>query len=290
MWEPTHLDKPYWPQAGITKRDLIEYYKRNARTILPYLKNRPLSLKRYPEGVQGSSFFQKDIRGQKTPSFVTLASLRAKTVKKTVHYVLANNVQTLAWLANMGALELHPWNSRAKTPETPDYMVFDLDPGEKTTFDQVVAVAQSLHLLLDELKLPSFIKTSGKRGLHVYVPLRGGYSYEQVRAFARRCAEKLVGRLPALASLEVHPRDRRDKIYIDYLRNSQGQTAIAPYAPRATREATVSMPLQWKQIKRGLNPKKFTIKTVDKILKAKGDPWKLFNRKRGSLMRAQKLL
>ncbi|HVY72653.1 MAG TPA: non-homologous end-joining DNA ligase [Candidatus Paceibacterota bacterium] len=270
----THPDKLYWPEAKVTKAALAAYYTRNSRVVLPYLTDRPLSLKRYPEGIDGMSFFQKNFVDEGAPAFLTTKTIRAKTVRKNVHYLLCNNTQTLRYLANNGALELHPWNSRTSALDKPDFMVFDLDPGEKTQFVDVINAARAVKKVLDEKKLTSFIKTSGKRGLHIYVPIGARYSYDKVRAYARALAQNVVEQNPALTSLAVHPKDRRDKIYIDYLRNSTGQTVIAPYCTRATPNATISTPLEWSEVKKGLNPNKFTIKTIEKRLKKKGDPWR----------------
>ncbi len=269
----THPDKLYWPKAGITKADLGAYYERIAGTILPHLTDRPLSLKRYPEGAEGPSFFQKNITDDNLPRSVNVVTIRGKTVKKNIRYAVCNNTDSLAYLANIGALELHPWNSRRATLERPDVMVFDLDPGDKTVFDDVIKAAKLVKAALDKRKLPSFIKTSGKRGLHIYVPIGAKYPYDQVRAYAHELAKTLVADNPHLLSLAVHPKDRRDKIYVDYLRNSTGQTVIAPYCPRATPQATVSTPLAWSEVRKGLNPKKFTLKTIPKRLATKGDPW-----------------
>jgi bifunctional non-homologous end joining protein LigD len=273
-WRPTHPDKLFWPQSGISKADLIAYYGQVASSLLPFLENRPVSMKRYPEGISGESFFQKNLRDERLPAFVKTCMVRAKTTGKNVRYALCNNQETLAYLANIGALELHPWGSRKGSLGKPDVMVFDLDPGEKTSFGDVIEAALFIKKLLDARKMPSFVKTSGKRGLHVYVPLRPGFSYGKVRAAARALAEEAVRGKPGLLSLEVHPAKRKDKIFIDYLRNAEGQTAVAPYSTRATPEATVSTPLEWREVARGLDPKRFTVKTVPSRLKKKGDPWK----------------
>jgi len=271
-FEPTHLSKVFWPKAKLTKRDLIAYYATVSKYVLPYLKDRPLVLKRYPEGAAGFSFYQKDFK-DKPPSFVKLASIKAKTLPKKIHFVVGNNKETLAYLANMGALELHPWESRIKNIQKPDYMIFDLDPGEKVKFNDVIKAALVLKKVLDARDIKSYPKTSGKRGLHVYVPLRAQYSYDKVHEYAHEIAKIVVEQNPTLTTLEVHPKKRKNKIFVDYLRNSFGQTAVAPYSTRATPEATVSTPLEWKEVKPGLDPKKLTVHTLPQRLKQKGDLW-----------------
>lgn len=271
---PTHLDKVYWPGAGYTKADLIDYYDKIAPFMLPYLKDRPVVMKRFPDGIRRQSFFQKNVVDEHMPKFVKMARIPAKTIAKDVHYVVANNAETLSYLANLGAIELHPWCSRVRSLNKPDFMIFDLDPGEKTSFKDVIEAAHALKGILDGLGIQSHPKTSGQSGLHVYVPLAAKYPYEKVRDFAHQVARILVDRHPKLASLEKHPRDRKDKIFIDYLRNAFGQTAIAPYCPRATATATVSTPLEWSEVRSGLSPQGFTIKTIFRRLQKKGDLWK----------------
>jgi bifunctional non-homologous end joining protein LigD len=262
-----------WPDVPFTKGDLIAYYGHVSSVMLPFLKDRPLSLKRYPDGISGDKFFQKNISDKHAPAFLKLATIPAKTIKKDVHYAVANNEQTLSYLANIAAIELHPWNSRLKTLDRPDFVVFDLDPGDRTRFSDVVDAAHAVKDLLDMAKLESYVKTSGKRGLHVYVPLSAKYAYEAVRTYARRLAQKVEQAHPGLVSTATHPEQRRDKIFIDYLRNAIGQTVIAPYCPRGTPEATVSTPLDWREVTYQLDLKQFTVKTILQRLASKGDIW-----------------
>jgi len=269
----THLEKVYWPKASYTKGDMLEYYERIAPVMLPYLKDRPIVMKRFPGGIKGESFFQKNVEG-KLPSFVKTVMIPAETIEKNVHYIVCNNSEILLYMANLGTIELHPWNSRLKHLHHPDFLIFDLDPGKGTTYDTVVEAALCLRELLDELKITNVPKTSGKNGIHVYVPLAGKYAYDHVRDFAHRVSQEMMRRHPKLATAERGEEHRHKKIFVDYLRNSVGQTAVAPYSLRATPEATVSTPLEWREVKKGLDPKKFTIKTIFKRLAAKGDLWK----------------
>ncbi len=273
-WMPTHLDKAYWREAGYTKSDLLDYYEKIAPFLLPYLKDRPVVMKRFPEGIDHESFFQKNVTNKHLPSFVRLATIPAKTIDKDVHYIIANNKETLLYMANFGAIELHPWASRVRCLTEPDFMIFDLDPGEQTTFDMAIEAAHAVKNVLDTCGIQSYPKTSGKRGLHVYVPVGGKYTYENVRDFALRVADVVVERHLTLASLAKHPADRKDKIFIDYLRNSFGQTAAAAYCPRATPTATISTPLEWSEVWVGLSPEQFTIRTIFKRLEKKGDIWR----------------
>ncbi|HUO50803.1 MAG TPA: non-homologous end-joining DNA ligase [Candidatus Paceibacterota bacterium] len=289
---PTHREKIFWPQAGYTKGDLIDYYERIAPTILPYLKDRPVVLKRFPNGIKQQSFFQKNLSGT-PPFFVKTATLRAKN-GRDIRYVLCNNRQTLAYVANLAAIELHPWSSLAKRPNYPDAMIFDLDPGPQTTFDDVIEAACAVRALLDELRLPSCVKTSGKRGMHVSVPLTAKSEYDDVRRYALALSHILAARHPQLLTATRGEEHRLGKIFIDYLRNAEGQTAVAPYSLRATSGATVSTPLEWSEVKKGLDPAKFTIKTIWKRLEKKGDLWHpMFEKKvdlKESIRRLQKEL
>lgn len=285
----THREKKYWPAAGYTKGDMLDYYEEVAPYLLPYVKNRPMVLKRFPEGIDGFSFYQKNVEGE-LPKGVKTISIPAETIKKNVHYILCDNVATLRYVANIGTIELHPWNSRVKKLHHPDFMIFDLDPGAGTSFDTVVDAARKLKELLDELGLVSFPKTSGKRGIHVYVPLHAKYAYDPVRDFAHRVSQEMMRRYPKLLTAERGEEHRVKKIFVDYLRNSVGQTAVAPYSLRATPEATVSAPLEWSEVRAGLDPKKFTMRTMAKRLAQKGDLWQGVSGSGVDLAKAQKLL
>lgn len=268
-----NLDKVYWPEKGYTKGDMIAYYGQIAPYILPFLKDRPTALNRFPDGIHGEHFFQKNMGNVLPPKYIKTASIRAKTTGKNVRYALVNNKETLLWLANYGAIELHPFSSRKGSLQQPDFIIFDLDPGPESSFPSVITAANAIHKALDVLNMENFVKTSGKRGLHVYVPTQGKYSYEQARKFAKEVAAGIVKKLPKVASIEHWPKDRKDKVFIDVMRNAMGQTAVAPYCLRPVLEATVSTPLAWSEVKTGLTPKKFTIRNVHARLKVKGDIW-----------------
>jgi bifunctional non-homologous end joining protein LigD len=266
----THLERVYWPRGHYTKRDVLEYYARMAPYILPHLKDRPVVLKRFPRGIRDRSFFQKNVGGD-VPRFVQRVVIDAKTVARSLHYIVCNNIETLLYLANLGTIELHPWSSRLAKLSYPDFMIVDLDPGSRTSFETVVNVAQKTRRLLDKLGLPSHPKTSGKRGIHVYVPLGAKYSYDFARGVARRVAKVLMARHPELVTAERGEERRVGKVYVDYLRNAIGQTAVAPYSLRGSEDATVSTPLEWKEVRKGLLPEEFTIKTISRRVAKKGD-------------------
>ena len=263
----SHLDKFYWDK--ITKGDLLKYYESISSVILPYLKNRPLVMHRFPEGIKGVHFYQKE-GGENLPYFVKTTKFQHE--ERKIGYIVAQNKETLLYVANLGSIELHVFNGSLPHLDKPDYMVFDLDP-EAISFDAVVDTALVIHEILEELNLTSFCKTSGASGLHIYVPLKGKYRYPQVVSFAKLIAQAALQKLPKIISLERNPAKRQKKVYIDVLQNNQTKMMVAAYSVRAKPGATVSTPLLWKEVKHGLDLRDFTIKTVPKRLK-KGDLFK----------------
>lgn len=263
--------KLFWPQEGITKRDVIDYYVSIAAYILPYLKDRPESLKRNPNGILEGGFFQKDA-GDLAPVWVDRIKIFSESANKKINYILCNNTPTLIYMANLGCIELNPWHSTIKALDKPDYMIIDIDPSEKNTFDQVVEVALMFKKLFDKIGAESYCKTSGATGMHVYVPMKKKYSYEQVKDFAHLVCLIVQKKLPSITSLERSLTKRNIKhIYLDYLQNRNGQTIAAPYCLRPKAGAPVSMPLKWEEVKKGLNPLEFTIHNVAKRLEKTGD-------------------
>lgn len=270
--ELTNQDKIYFPKGNITKGDVLEYYGSMADTMLPYLKDRPQSLNRYPNGAGKPGFYQKNLTSD-PPPFVDTFTRTAESTGKEVMYAVANNKDALLYLANLGCIEINPWNSRTKKPDYPDWMVIDLDPGNNT-LEELIAVTKEVKKVLDMSCEKSFVKTSGKTGIHIYIPLGAKYDYDQIRNFSELLVRLVNKKLPDITSIERSPSKRRNKIYLDFLQNSLGQTIAAPYSLRPTEDATVSTPLLWSEIKKGLNPKKFTIKTIWKRLEKHGDLWK----------------
>jgi bifunctional non-homologous end joining protein LigD len=263
----THLSKVYWPKEKYTKGDLIEYYRKIAPYILPYLKDRPESMNRHPGGINGPSFFQKDVKDQ-MPPWIKTKKIYSESNDADINYLICQNEATLVYMANLGCIEINPWNSRIQNQEKPDYLVIDLDP-EKISFDKVVLVAQSVHKLLDSIGVANFCKTSGATGLHIYVPLGAKYDYDQAKEFAHLVAMLINHKLPDITSIERSPTKRQRKVYLDYLQNRKGQTLAAPYSVRPKPGATVSTPLEWSEVRLGLDPKNFTIKTIFERLKKK---------------------
>ncbi len=266
----TNLTKLYWPKDKITKGALINYYNTMAPVILPYLKNRPLSLKRNPNGIDDKGFFQKDA-GANFPAWIQTAPFFAESTGKTVDYTICNNKATLLYLANLGCIEMNPWNSTIKSPDNPTYLIMDIDPSPKNTFDQVVEAAQVIIQVLEKAGATYYCKTSGATGLHIFIPLNNKYPYEQVRNFGEIIATLTQEQLPAFTSVERSLKKRGNKIYIDYLQNSKGQTVASAYSVRPVAGAQVSAPLLAKEIKKGLHPSKFTIFNIEKRVQQLGD-------------------
>lgn len=266
----TNLDKVYWPEEGYTKGDMIRYYEMVSTYILPYLKNRPLSLKRNPNGITDQGFFHKDA-GENAPSWMKVEEVYSDSSEKIIHYLVCNDLPSLIYIANLGCIELNPWNSRIGKLDNPDYLVIDLDPADETSFDQVVEAAQVVHEIFERQGAPSFCKTSGSSGLHVYIPMGARYSYDQVKEFGQIIAMMVVEQLPSFTTTERSLSKRKGRMYIDFLQNRQGQTLASAYSLRPKPGATVSTPLEWKEVKKGLHPSQFTMMNIKKRLDKKGD-------------------
>ncbi len=267
----TNLSKIYWPEDKVSKRDMFNYYYQVAEYILPYLKDRPQSLNRFPNGIHGKSFYQKDVKG-KAPDWVkTFPYTNGEGEHK--EYLVGTDEAALLWMASLGCIEMNPWFSRIQSPDNPDYCVIDLDP-DKNTFDQVIEAALELKKVLDELKVPSFCKTSGSTGMHIYIPMEAKYSYDQSQMFARILVNIIHKEMPDFTSLERSISKRNGKMYLDFLQNRPGATIAGPYSLRPKPGATVSMPLHWDEVKPGLKMTDFTIfNTIDR-LKVEGDLFK----------------
>jgi bifunctional non-homologous end joining protein LigD len=265
----TNLSKVMYPALAITKQEVITYYIRMAPRMLPFLHNRPLTMHRYPGGVGGENFYEKDApRG--TPDYVDIFTRFAKTADREVHFVLCNNLDTLIWLANLASLELHVTLSTAAAYDSPDLLLFDIDPEPPLSFDDAIDVAHSVRERLEDAGIQSYVKTSGKKGLHVVVPLSAGYHFEEIRAFAHSMGKHIARDTPHVVAEFPHSQDP-GTIFIDYLQNAHGKTMAAPYSLRATDGATVSAPLRWDQLKHGVRPQDFNIRTM---LSGSEDPWR----------------
>ncbi len=267
----TNQDKVYFPKEQLTKADLIGYYQSIADYILPHLKNRPLSLNRFPNGIEKDNFYHKDA-GDDTPKWVKTTEVYSESTDKYIDYIVCNNKATLAYLNNLGCIDMNPWNSQIAKLDYPDYLVLDLDPSKKNSFDDVIEVALQIKEITDEIKITTYCKTSGSSGIHIYIPMGRKYNYEQVKDFAHILMKQTQDRLPKLTTLERSLKKREsNKIYLDYLQNRYGQTLASVYSVRPREGATVSMPLEWKEVKKGLHPSDFTIFNTLERIETKGD-------------------
>lgn len=251
----TNLDKVYWPELNLTKGHMLDYYIKVSPYLLPHLKNRPFSMKPFPEGIHGTTFYQKEVPSN-APSWyqkVAIHSIR----NKVVNWGLVNDLASLVWIANRGCIEMHTWFSRTPDMNFPDIAVLDLDPSAESTFLQVVTVANLFKQLLKELNLKSYPKTSGMSGLHIYIPIKPQYSFLTVRQFLLKLCEMVVNAAPELATLERVIAKRGSKIYLDAVQNSRNKTIPAPYSLRPSPEATVSTPLLWEEVNEQLHPSQF---------------------------------
>ncbi|SEJ00127.1 DNA ligase D [Dyadobacter koreensis] len=272
--ELTHLEKIYWPDDKITKGELIEYYESVSKYILPYLKNRPLSLKRNPNGIKGQSFFQKDA-GDNAPEWVTTAEIHSESNDKMIDYLVCNDKKSLLYIANLGCIEMNPWNSTVDNLDNPDYIVIDIDPSDKNSFDDVIDVALATKEVLDQAGVKGFCKTSGSSGLHVYIPFNKKHTYDEAKEFAHIIASMVNEKLPDITTLERSlSKRKKNQIYVDYLQNRIGQTLASAYSVRPKPGATVSTPLEWGEVKRGLDFHDFTIKNTLERIEKKGDLFK----------------
>ena len=270
----THLDKIYFPEDGITKGDVINYYISVADYILPYLKGRPESLLRNPNGIHEQGFFHKDAAGE-APRFVKNQKVFSESNKKNIDYIVCDNKPTLTYLNNLGCIELNPWHSTIKALDKPDYLIIDIDPSDKNTFEQVIEAANVIKEVLDKAGAPGFCKTSGASGMHIYVPTGKKYSYEQVKDFTYLVCIMANEQLKSFTTLERNLKKRGNKhIYLDYLQNRKGQTISSVYSLRPKVGATVSTPLLWKEVKSGLSPKQFNIHNTLERIKKTGDIFK----------------
>lgn len=270
--EIVNPQKVFWPKDGYTKIDLIEYYREIAPFILPYLINRPQSLLRFPHGIEGGSFFQKDTSNLNV-SWLHRLEIRSESDKKTTEFMLCQDEASLIYMINLGCIDLNPWNSTVRKLEKPDYLIIDLDP-EGVSFQDVIKVALKVSEYLEKLSIPSFPKTSGSRGIHIFVPMGALYTHEQVRQFAELLCMHIQSTIPELSSIKRSPRVRQGKVYLDYLQNGKGKTLASVYSVRPKPGATVSTPLLWSEVNLKLNMEYFTMKNILRRVEKKGDLFK----------------
>jgi bifunctional non-homologous end joining protein LigD len=269
----TNLDKVFWPEEEYTKGDLIEYYRAIAPWILPYLADRPVVMTRFPDGIEGKSFFQKDAPGF-APEWIRRERVWNEDTERELNYFIADDEASLLYIINLGSIPLHLWASRSGALERPDWCILDLDPKE-APFGHVVRIARVLHRLCEEIELPNFAKTSGKSGLHVLIPLGRQVTHEQSRTLGELLARVAVAELPDMATIARLPAQREGKVYVDYLQNGHGKLLVAPFCVRPYPGALVSMPLRWHEVNAKLDMRKHTIRTAAARMKRLGeDPLK----------------
>lgn len=269
--ETTHPDRVLFPGDEITKGELVDYYGQVAATMLRHLKGRPLTVQRFPRGIDQQGFIQQDFTAS-LPEWMSSAEVE-KEGGGTVVHALAENRDALLWLANQNCITLHAWQARKGRLHHPDRLVFDLDPSDGD-FPAVRAAARAIAEVLEDLGLVSYVQTTGSRGLHVVVPLRGDTDFDTARQFARDVAEMVAADDPTHRTVEIRKDKRGDRVYLDVMRNAYAQTAVAPYSVRARRGAPVATPLEWGELKRNdLRPDGFTIRNIPKRLAAQRDPW-----------------
>ncbi len=278
--ELKNLDKIFYPKIKVTKAQIIEYYIKLAPKILPIIADRPLVLTRYPDGIEGEkvSFFEKNAP-EGTPNWVKTKKIYSPTSKRDVHYIVCNDLDTLIWLANLAALEIHMPFSKIESLDKPDLLFFDVDPEPPATLSDAAEVALLLKDKLLDLGLTPFVKTSGKKGLHVVIPINPDHTFEKARACVHEVGIELAKENEIVVS-EFKDTKKPGKVFADYLQNSPLRTMVVPYSLRPTPDATASTPLEWSEVKKGINPSDFNIFTV---VKRKSDPWKNIFEKRCKL-------
>jgi bifunctional non-homologous end joining protein LigD len=268
----TNPDKIFWPEEKYTKKDLFQYYKNISEYILPYILNKPHSLNRCPDGIEGECFYQKDI-DYTLPPWLHTRKIFAESKNEYIDYLVCTGTDSLLYMVNLGCIDIHPWSSTVDRLERPDYAILDLDPLD-VDFPDVVIIAKVAKRVLDSIDIEGFCKTSGSKGIHIYVPLGAKYTYEQALDFVKIIAKLINTRQPDLTSLERSPDKRHKKVYLDCYQNRIGQTVAAPYCIRPRKGAPVSTPLQWKELEKNFRPADFNIKNIFHRLDHIGDLWK----------------
>ena len=276
----TNLGKPFWPELGITKGDLLRYYADVAPVLLPHLKDRAMVMKRYPGGAHGEFFFQKRAPTPR-PEWIDICSIEHAS-ESVIDFPIVRDLASLLWVVNLGCIDLNQWYARCDDVDRPDYLHFDLDPVEGADFENVRETALLVRQALDALKIPSVAKTTGSRGIHVYVPIVRGPTQKQVWTFAKEFAQSMARLHPKLITAEYRIAKRPKRhVLVDYNQNAWGRTLASIYSPRPRPDATVSTPLTWKEVQRGIRIENFTVKNVPKRVARLGDLWKPLLSNRG---------
>jgi bifunctional non-homologous end joining protein LigD len=276
----TSLDRIYWPDEKLTKFDLLSYYLKVADYIMPYLQDRPAILQRYPRGIKAPMFFQQDL--ESAPEFIKTARL-VNQEGRELDYGVYSTIASVLHFVTLGTIEQHPWHSTVKRLDKPDWIAIDLDP-KKAPWENVLQVALVVKEVADEIGLTAFPKTSGSSGIHIYVPLKPANEYDKVGEFARLFASEVAQRAPTIATVERTIAKRKStQVYVDWMQNARGKSLASVFTARAKPKATVSMPLTWQQVAKGVKIDDFTITNVPELLKKKGDAWAEFFASRQSL-------
>src|SRR6185503_8716838 len=276
----TSLDRIYWPDEKLTKFDLLSFYLKVANYIMPFLQDRPAILQRYPRGIKAPMFFQQDL--ESAPAFIKTARLINQEGRQ-LDYAVYSTTASLLHFVTLGTIEQHPWHSTLKHLDKPDWIAIDLDP-KAAPWENVLQVALVVKEVADEIGLNAFPKTSGSSGIHIYIPLKPTNVYDKVAEFAKLFAAEVARRAPSIATVErTIARRKSTQVYVDWMQNARGKSLASVYTARAKKGATVSMPLTWKQIAKGVTIQDFNITNVPDLLKKKGDPWATFFENRQKL-------
>ena len=269
----TNLSKIFWPEEKTTKRDMLNYYYQVAPYMLPYMKDRPQTLNRFPNGIYGKSFYQKDVTG-KVPSWIETHEYFSEGDQREKNFLVCTTEASLLYIASLGCIEMNPWSSRTQNPDNPDWCIIDLDPNKNTSFDQVIEAAIVTRQVLEGIDVTSYCKTSGSTGLHIYIPLGAKYTYEDSKEFARAIVTKVHSLVPSFTSIERKVSDRNGKMYLDFLQNRPQATVASVYSLRPKPGASVSMPLHWDEVRKGLQIGDFNIRNAIARLSDQGDLFK----------------
>jgi bifunctional non-homologous end joining protein LigD len=284
----THLTKPFWPALGITKGDLLRYYAAIAPVLVPHLKNRAMVMKRYPNGARGKCFFMKRAPSPR-PEWIETCAIEHDS-GNVIDFPMAQDAAAVLWLVNLGCIDLNQWYSRCDDIDRPDYLHFDLDPAAGASFERVLEVALIVREALEQLGMRTYVKTSGATGVHVYVPIARGPRQKQVWTFAKAFAQNVAREHPKIATSEYNIAKRpRGRVFVDYNQNAWGKTLASVYSVRPTKAATVSTPLEWSEVERGVRPEDFTMDVVLDRVRERGDLWKGLLAARGRV-KLEKLL
>lgn len=278
----TNLKKPFWPELGITKRDLLQYYADIAPALLPHLQNRAMVMKRYPNGAHGEFFFQKRAPDPR-PEWIPICSIHHSS-GNIIDFPVINDLASLLWVVNLGCIDLNQWYAKCDDVDRPDYLHFDLDPVPAAGFECVLETALLVKEALDGLRIPSYPKTTGSKGIHIYVPVERGPLQKEVWTFAKSLAKLLAERNPELITAEYRIAKRpKNRVLVDYNQNAWGRTLASVYSVRPKPNATVSAPVTWDEIRNGIQLEQFTLRTVPERVRAAGDLFKPLLQKRGRL-------